>query len=87
MAHNRDKELMANSVLVLTIGRDSTEKPNLVLLYDGTGCWCANLVFVALGPLAVHDMDLDRVKSDIVFISSDGEFAWLIRMCSDCFLC
>lgn len=44
-------------------------------------------VFFALGPLAVHDMDLDRVKLDIVFISSDGEFAWLIRMCSDCFLC
>lgn len=44
-------------------------------------------VFFALGPLAVHDMDLDREKLDIVFISSDGEFAWLIRMCSDCFLC
>lgn len=78
---------MANSVLVLTIGRDSTEKPNLVFLYDDTGYWSANLVFVALGPLAVHDMDLDRVKLDIVFISSDGEFAWLIRMCFDCFLC
>lgn len=79
---------MANSVLVLTIGRDSTEKPNLVLLYDDTGCWSATLgFFFALGPLAVHDMDLDRVKLDIVFISSDGEFAWLIRMCSDCFLC
>lgn len=52
---------MANSVLVLTIGRDSTEKPNLVLLYDDTGYWSANVVFVALGPLAVHDMDLDRV--------------------------
>lgn len=52
---------MANSVLVLTIGRDSTEKPNLVFLYDGTSYWSANVVFVALGPLAVNDMDLDRV--------------------------
>lgn len=75
---------MANSVLVLTIGRDSTEKPNLVFLYDGTCYWSANVVFVALGPLAVHDMDLEL---DIVFISSDGVFAWLIRICSDCFLC
>lgn len=67
--------------IVSTNGSDSAENPNLVLLYEGAGCWFAIPVVVSLGPLTDEDiaaMAEDRVKLDVLFTSFDDEFAWLV---------